>query len=173
MMHGRGKSDFAIVAVKLANKAERSAAELCWWSQGNPYLKVFTANGYYDAVTPFFQTVLNFENMPLSDPHARNNLTIHNYPSGHMVYLDNESRSAMRADLAAFYEGTRAYSPAVAARRAPQETGRMSMTPIRQRCFNGSPHRPWAAARRELLCCGAVSASAPALPLHCSRRDWP
>ena len=28
MMHGRGKSDFAIVAVKLANKAERSAAEL-------------------------------------------------------------------------------------------------------------------------------------------------
>jgi|ERR1700730_10975815 hypothetical protein len=28
MMHGRGKSDFAIVAVKLANKVERSAAEL-------------------------------------------------------------------------------------------------------------------------------------------------
>jgi hypothetical protein len=27
MMHGREKSDFAIVAVKLANKAERSAAE--------------------------------------------------------------------------------------------------------------------------------------------------
>jgi hypothetical protein len=27
MMHGRGKSDFAIVAVKPANKAERSAAE--------------------------------------------------------------------------------------------------------------------------------------------------
>ena len=28
MMHGRGKSDTAIVAVKLANKAETSAAEL-------------------------------------------------------------------------------------------------------------------------------------------------
>ena len=28
MMHGRGKSDFAIVAVKPANKAEQSAAEL-------------------------------------------------------------------------------------------------------------------------------------------------
>ena len=27
MMYGRGKSDEAIVAVKLANKAERSAAE--------------------------------------------------------------------------------------------------------------------------------------------------
>jgi hypothetical protein len=28
MMHGRGKSDEAIVAVKPANKAERSASEL-------------------------------------------------------------------------------------------------------------------------------------------------
>ena len=28
MMHGRGKSDEAIVAMKPANKAERSAAEL-------------------------------------------------------------------------------------------------------------------------------------------------
>ena len=105
----------------------------------NPYLKVFSANGYYDAVTPFFQTILNFENMPLSDPHARNNLTIHNYPSGHMVYLDNESRSSMRADLAAFYEGTRAYSPAVAARRAPQETGRISRSPYRRR-FSRTPY---------------------------------
>jgi carboxypeptidase C (cathepsin A) len=105
----------------------------------NPYLKVFSANGYYDAVTPFFQTVLNFENMPLSDPHARNNLTIHNYPSGHMVYLDNESRSSMRADLAAFYEGTRAYSPAVAAKRAPQETGRISRSPYRRR-FSRTPY---------------------------------
>ena len=32
MMHGRGKSDEAIVAVKPANKAERSAAS--WWSEG-------------------------------------------------------------------------------------------------------------------------------------------
>ena len=103
----------------------------------NPYLKVFSANGYYDAVTPFFQTILNFENMPLSDPHARNNLTIHKYPSGHMVYLDNELRSSMRADLAAFYEGTRA--PAVAARRAPQETGRISRSPYRRR-FSRTPY---------------------------------
>ena len=69
----------------------------------NPYLKVFSANGSYDAVTPFFQTILNFENMPLSEPRARSNLEIHNYPSGHMIYLDNGSRSAMKTDLAAFY----------------------------------------------------------------------
>ena len=105
----------------------------------NPYLKVFSANGYYDAVTPFFQTILNFENMPLSDPHARNNLTIQNYPSGHMVYLDNESRSLMGADLAAFYEGTRAYSAGVAARREPQAPERISRSPYRRR-FSRTPY---------------------------------
>ena len=105
----------------------------------NPYLKVFSANGYYDAVTPFFQTILNFENMPLSDPQARNNLTIQNYPSGHMVYLDNELRSSMGADLAAFYEGTRTYSPAVAARRASQEAERISRSPYRRR-FSRTPY---------------------------------
>jgi carboxypeptidase C (cathepsin A) len=74
----------------------------------NPYLKVFCANGYFDAVTPFFQTVLNLETMPLVDAHARRNLTIKNYPSGHMIYLDNESRRAMKRDLAEFYHSTRA-----------------------------------------------------------------
>jgi carboxypeptidase C (cathepsin A) len=74
----------------------------------NPYLKVFSANGYYDAVTPFYQTILTFENMPLVDVHARRNLTVRNYPSGHMVYLDGASRTAMKADLAQFYDNTRA-----------------------------------------------------------------
>jgi carboxypeptidase C (cathepsin A) len=73
----------------------------------NPYLKVFSANGYYDAVTPFFRTILALENMPLeADSPARNNLTIKNYPSGHMIYLDPASRSAMKADLVQFYEST-------------------------------------------------------------------
>ena len=70
----------------------------------NPYLKVFAANGYFDAVTPFFQTILNFENMPLKSPKARENLVVRSYPSGHMIYLDDPSRTAMKADLASFYE---------------------------------------------------------------------
>jgi carboxypeptidase C (cathepsin A) len=72
----------------------------------NPYLKVFSANGYYDAVTPFFQTILNFESMPLVDAHAQRNLTVQNYPSGHMIYLDNASRTAMKAHLTQFYHST-------------------------------------------------------------------
>ena len=62
----------------------------------NPDLKVFSANGYYDAVTPFFQTILNFEGMPLKGPHTADRIEIRNYPSGHMVYLDNASRKKMR-----------------------------------------------------------------------------
>lgn len=69
----------------------------------NPNLKVFSANGYYDAVTPFFQTILNFEGMPLKGPHTADRIEMRNYPSGHMIYLDNASRSAMKRDLAGFY----------------------------------------------------------------------
>jgi carboxypeptidase C (cathepsin A) len=98
-----------------------------------------SANGYYDAVTPFFQSILNFENMPLGSPQPHENLAIYNYPSGHMVYLDNASHSAMKADLAAFYERNRSHSLAVAARRTGEETERMSRSPYRRR-FDRTPY---------------------------------
>jgi carboxypeptidase C (cathepsin A) len=105
----------------------------------NPYLKVFSANGYYDAVTPFFQTILNFENMPLEDPQARQNLTVQNYPSGHMIYLDNESRSAMKHDLAAFYKEASPHPPAVAALRASEPARHITYSRYRRR-FTRTPY---------------------------------
>ena len=81
-----------------------TAGDLAASMELNPYLKVFSANGYYDAVTPFFQTVLDLENMPLGNPESRHNLIFRTYPSGHMVYLDNPSRTAMKKDLGAFYD---------------------------------------------------------------------
>jgi carboxypeptidase C (cathepsin A) len=80
----------------------------------NVDLKVLSANGYYDSVTPFYQTALDLERMPLVDPQIRKNLTTKRYPSGHMVYLDGTSRTALKADLAAFYDGTTADRPAMA-----------------------------------------------------------
>jgi carboxypeptidase C (cathepsin A) len=80
----------------------------------NVDLKVLSANGYYDSVTPFYQTALDLERMPLVDPQIRKNLTTKRYPSGHMVYLDGNSRTALKADLAAFYDGTTADRPAMA-----------------------------------------------------------
>jgi carboxypeptidase C (cathepsin A) len=105
----------------------------------NPYLKVFSANGYYDAVTPFFQTILNFENMPLVDPQALKNLETHNYPSGHMVYLDNASRSAMKTDLANFYKESTMPAPALRDLRPSEETRYIIQSQYRRR-LNSTPY---------------------------------
>jgi carboxypeptidase C (cathepsin A) len=80
-----------------------TAGDLAAAMEVNPYLKVFSANGYYDAVTPFFQTKLNFDNMPCSKERKKN-LKICNYESGHMIYLDNKSRCLMKEHLVKFYE---------------------------------------------------------------------
>ena len=109
-----------------------SAGDLAAAMALNPYLKVFSANGYYDAVTPFFQTVLNFKNMPLVSPQARSNLTIRNYPSGHMIYLDNESRTGMKSDLTRFYESAAPSFAAVEA-RAAEPARPISRTEYRRR----------------------------------------
>jgi carboxypeptidase C (cathepsin A) len=74
----------------------------------NPDLKVLSANGYYDAVTPFHQTELTLQQMPLDPTIKAKNLTIKNYPSGHMIYLNDASRTAMKGDLASFYDGVMA-----------------------------------------------------------------
>jgi carboxypeptidase C (cathepsin A) len=86
----------------------------------NTDLKVLSANGYFDSVTPFSQTVTDLQNMPLTDLTVRENLTITYYPSGHMVYLDANSRTALKADLAALYDSTVSDRPAVQRIRALQ-----------------------------------------------------
>jgi carboxypeptidase C (cathepsin A) len=104
----------------------------------NPYLKVFSANGYYDAVTPFFQTILNFEAMPVSSPRDLDNLSVHNYPSGHMVYLDNPSRTAMKADLVKFYES--ATAPPNAAGEALLKEGEVVVQTRYRRRMSRTPY---------------------------------
>ncbi len=78
----------------------------------NSDLKVFSANGYFDAVTPFFQTALTLASMPI-DPSLQSNIMTRRYPSGHMIYLDNPSRTAMKGDLASFYDNVMANRPAI------------------------------------------------------------
>ncbi|MBV9669177.1 MAG: hypothetical protein JO327_13745 [Nitrososphaeraceae archaeon] len=100
-----------------------TAGDLAASMELNPYLKVFCANGYYDAATPFLQTKLDIKNMPLGDQKTKEgresrsktlqqDLFFHTYQSGHMIYLDNDSkdkkhrssRSLMKADLGEFYD---------------------------------------------------------------------
>ena len=77
-----------------------AAGDLAATMSLNVDLKVLSANGYCDFVTPFFQTTLDLRSMPLADAAARRNLTVRHYPLGHMIYLDGESRTALKADLA-------------------------------------------------------------------------
>jgi carboxypeptidase C (cathepsin A) len=69
----------------------------------NPRLKVLSANGYFDLATPFFDTERDLNHMEL-DPSLRANVTFRYYPSGHMVYLNPDSRKTFRSDLGAFYD---------------------------------------------------------------------
>ena len=105
----------------------------------NPYLRVFSANGYYDAVTPFFQTLINFQNMPLADAQLASNLTLRNYPSGHMVYLDNGSRTQMKADLAQFYGQAPSHVAAIRAAIKPEQVAASGSVRYRRR-FSRTPY---------------------------------
>ena len=69
----------------------------------NPGLKVLSANGYFDLATPFFATERDLNGAVL-DHSLSGNVTFRYYPSGHMVYLNPDSRKAFRADLGKFYD---------------------------------------------------------------------
>ncbi len=97
-----------------------TAGDLAATMSLNVDLKVLSANGYYDSVTPFHQTALDLAGMPLKDPTIRENLTIRNYPSGHMIYLDGGSRTTLKTDLARMYDSTLADPAAMARVRALQ-----------------------------------------------------
>ncbi len=86
----------------------------------NVDLKVLSANGYYDAVTPFSQTTTDLQSMPLQDASVRQNLSVKYYPSGHMIYLDGDSRTKLKADLATLYDSTTSNHAAVTRIRALQ-----------------------------------------------------
>lgn len=55
----------------------------------NPYMKVFVASGYYDLATPYYATEYTLSHMNL-DPSVRGNIRVEEYPTGHMVYVDQE-----------------------------------------------------------------------------------
>jgi carboxypeptidase C (cathepsin A) len=71
----------------------------------NPRLRIFSANGYFDFATPFFETEYTISHMGL-DPSLEKNISFGYYPSGHMIYLHEPALEKMKADLAKFYDDT-------------------------------------------------------------------
>ncbi|WP_211454886.1 S10 family peptidase [Collimonas antrihumi] len=97
-----------------------TAGDLAATMSLNVDLKVLSANGYYDFVTPFYQTVMDLQKMPLVDPAVRKNLSAKFYPSGHMVYLEAGSRTALKADVAAMIDAATSDHQAMARIRTLQ-----------------------------------------------------
>jgi carboxypeptidase C (cathepsin A) len=69
----------------------------------NPHLLLYSLNGIYDLATPFFGTEYDLGHMQL-DPQLKANVRFAYYPSGHMVYLNPQALTQMKADLARFYD---------------------------------------------------------------------
>ncbi len=80
-----------------------TAADLGMAMRENPHLMVYSLNGLYDMATPFFGTEYDISHLYL-DPSIKNNVRFAYYPSGHMVYLNQESLKNLKSDVAKFYD---------------------------------------------------------------------
>ncbi|MEZ0495061.1 S10 family peptidase [Sphingomonas sp. IW22] len=85
--------------------AADTAMDLARAMRTNPHLKVLSLNGYYDMATPFFGAEYDLKHMQLP-PALRPNLSFKYYESGHMIYIHPESMTALRRDLADWYDST-------------------------------------------------------------------
>ncbi|MCA9897361.1 MAG: hypothetical protein KC433_04180 [Anaerolineales bacterium] len=69
----------------------------------NPFLKVYVANGYYDMATPFLATEYTFNHLDI-DSTLLDNVTMHYYEAGHMMYAHLPSLIQMKRDMDSFLE---------------------------------------------------------------------
>lgn len=88
-----------------AQTSPNTGVDLAYTMRMNPHMKVLFLNGYYDAATPFYSTEFDAAHLGLT-PELRRNISFKYYQSGHMVYLNPQALSAMKDDLAAWYDST-------------------------------------------------------------------
>jgi len=77
----------------------------------NPNLKVQLNGGYYDLATPYFAAVYELHHLPMQ-AELQDNIEMHFYQSGHMVYAHEPALKSLHANVAAFIEKTRIGTPA-------------------------------------------------------------
>ncbi|MDQ3169171.1 MAG: peptidase S10 [Acidobacteriota bacterium] len=69
----------------------------------NPHMVVQVENGYYDMATPFFPAEFTMSHLGIP-ARLQKNVTLKYYQAGHMMYLRDEDRVALRNNLIAFID---------------------------------------------------------------------
>jgi carboxypeptidase C (cathepsin A) len=69
--------------------------------KNNPNLKILVAGGYFDLATPYFEGRYEMQHLPIPDK-LQGNIEYHYYPSGHMVYANEDSLKSLHDDTAHF-----------------------------------------------------------------------
>lgn len=69
----------------------------------NPHMVVQVENGYYDMATPFFPAEFTMSHLGLP-ARLQQNVTLKYYQAGHMMYLRDEDRVALRDNLLSFID---------------------------------------------------------------------
>jgi carboxypeptidase C (cathepsin A) len=72
----------------------------------NPKLKIMLNGGYYDLATPYFAAEFEMRQLPI-EASLHDNIEMHFYTSGHMVYAHEPDLKALHANVAAFIEKTK------------------------------------------------------------------
>jgi carboxypeptidase C (cathepsin A) len=72
----------------------------------NPKLKVQLNGGYYDLATPYFAAIFELHQLPLAAS-LQDNIDMHFYTSGHMVYAHEPDLKALHGNVAAFIDRTK------------------------------------------------------------------
>ncbi len=68
----------------------------------NPFLKVWVLCGYYDGATPFYAAEWVYDHVFIDDSLV-GNLSFTYYSSGHMIYVNADSRTQFRQEAKAWY----------------------------------------------------------------------
>jgi len=79
--------------------------DLAFTMKSNPTMKVMLAGGYYDLATPFFEGMYEMHHLQIPEK-LQANISYHYYPSGHMVYVNEEVLKQFHDDVAGFVKGT-------------------------------------------------------------------
>jgi len=98
--------DYSNVQNQYLNVAE----ELRRAMSENPYLRLYVASGYYDLATPYYAMDYTLAQMQL-DESLRNNVEVHYYQAGHMMYIHEPDLVKMKDDISGYF------------RRALQDSG--------------------------------------------------